>query len=134
MPYTISWHLQNHVLHVQFTGDVTEIDLVDSSADLHSMLSTCATPVHIVYNGIHILDYPNSMAAVKQALRHFCLLPAMGWLIFTGFNAPDTSLVGSAVMQVMMRNFKHAHSMEDVDLILSKVDPALESLLTRTRA
>ena len=132
MTYTISWHIPARVVHVLFTDDVTETDLIDSSEDLYSLLVQSEVPVHILYNGTGIVDFPDRMTTVKRALRRFTCHPAMGWLIFAGFSTPDLRYVSNAIMQVMMRNFKNVHSLEDVDIILEQIDSSLETRLVRT--
>src|SRR5690349_7917137 len=100
MAYTIAWRMGPQVLDVTFSGEVTESDLIYSSEAITDLLAFADAPVHILYNGLDVQDFPRSMIVLKRVLRRFCALPSMGWLFFVGFNTPDLRYVGNAIMQV----------------------------------
>jgi hypothetical protein len=122
MPYEITWIRENRIVCLRVWGVFSEQELVASSGEMREALSSGTAPVHVVCNASEIIDYPKNIRVVKEGAQLYFSHPSMGWFMFLGFDKPIMRFFSNTIMQLLMRNFKHARSMEEVMSILCNVD------------
>ncbi|MCU0515018.1 MAG: hypothetical protein MUE40_20880 [Anaerolineae bacterium] len=126
MTYQIRWHIENRVIHFHIWDKFTEAEMISSSEEIGQLLAQGTAPIHIICDVNGVTDYPRNIPVIKRSAQVYMNNPAMGWFIYLGFEHPIMRFLSSTIMQVLLKNFKHARSMEHVNEILPLVDPSLE--------
>jgi hypothetical protein len=125
MPYEITWIREKRIVCLRVWGLFSEEELLTSGKLMAEALSIGIPPVHVICNASEITDYPKNIRVVKEGAQLYFSHPSMGWFMFLGFDKPIMRFFSNTVMQLLMRNFKHARSMDEVMAILCKVDVTL---------
>jgi hypothetical protein len=125
MPYEITWLRDKRIVSLRVWGVFSETELIASGSQMRDALSEGTAPVHVVCNATEVVDYPKNIRVVKEGAQLYFSHPAMGWFMFLGFDKPIMRFFSNTIMQLLMRNFKHARSMEEVMSILCKVDATM---------
>jgi hypothetical protein len=122
MPYEITWIRDRRIVCLRVWGVFSEEELTTSSKLMGEALAAGTPPVHVICNASDISDYPKNIRVIKESAQLYFAHPSMGWFLFLGFDKPIMRFFSNTIMQLLMRNFKHARSMEEAMAILCRVD------------
>jgi hypothetical protein len=126
MSYTIKWHRENRIIHLRIWGSFTDEELITCSNEIRdNFLEVGIPPVHVICDVLGVESYPHNIAIIKKGSQPYLSHRSMGWFIFLGFDTPIMRFLANTIMQILMRNFKHARTMEDALAILCRVDPGV---------
>ena len=130
MAYEISWLVENQVIHVAISGDVTIDSLEAMTTEVVRLIDGSNTPcVHLLINDEYVKNIPKQILKLlntSQSLWH----PRRGWLIIYG---TDNKLFRFLTQMLSrMINLKHRRfvTREEAFAFLQSVDATLPSLDT----
>ncbi len=108
MPHQQSWLIQNQVVYVVFSGDMSAEDVGDAFHDSgqHVIESTDA-PVHFFHNWTAVTKFPTSLSQVFKVTQNSkAPLRKVGWVVAYGKNTKLFKFMGNIFFQLFSVRFR----------------------------
>lgn len=108
MPHQQSWLIQNQIVYVVFSGDMSTGDVGEAFHDSarHIIESTDA-PVHFFHNWEEVTKFPTSLSQVFKASRDTkAPIRKVGWVVAYGNNTKLFKFMGNIFFQLFSVRFR----------------------------
>lgn len=128
MSHQQAWLIQNHIVYVVFSGEMTAEDVGEAfhqSAE-HVIESTDA-PVHFLHNWCDVASFPTSLSKVFKASRNTkAPTRKVGWVVAYGKYNRLFKFMGDIFFQLFSVRFRLYETLEEAVDFLCKQDTRLD--------
>lgn len=129
MKIDTKWLVNQHVVSVEGSGQLSEDDVRECISLLSSMLDESEkTLVHIVINVSQVESIPVNMQLLTDLSKPYLTHTRMGWLIMYGSQNKMIDYSSSIVSQIFKTRFRQVDTREDVISFLKYVDSSLSEM------
>ena len=125
MPVTIDWYIENHVLLVIYSGDVTIDDIRQQYEKGIALSESVNTPmVHLIVELDNLQSFPKRIADYKSVAGEKA--KNSGWVILVGENKM-IRFIASIVSNVMKTRYTYVSTREDALAYIQERDSSVLS-------
>ena len=129
MPQQTSWIIENHLVQMKYTGDISVEDLVEGSTQLKANLESSDAPlVHVLVDVLEMTSFPKRVQEITPIVREAMSHPRYGWLVLVGFKNPFVSSLAFLVSQIFRSRYRAFKTYDEAMHFLEQVDPELMHL------
>lgn len=131
MPHQQSWLIQNRVVYVVFTGDMSAGDVGDAFHEsARHVIESNDAPVHFFHNWTEVRKFPTSLSEVFKVSRDSkAPVRNVGWVVAFGQNTKLFKFMGNIFFQLFGVHFRLFETAEEAADFLCEQDTRLEKSL-----
>jgi hypothetical protein len=127
MPYRVSWHLPERIIHIELQGVITLQDILECSLNLRQCIKTSARTVHILVDVQQLKLFP---ANIQQIYNNYPRrLANTGCTILIG-GTPVMQFTANVLGKLIGVRMKLADTVDAAIAMLCRQDDALVEHLT----
>lgn len=128
MPHRQSWLIENQIVYVIFTGDMSSEDVGEAFHDsAQHVIQSTDTPVHFFHNWGGVTKFPTSLSQVFKASRNTkAPIRKVGWVIAYGKNTKLFKFMGNIFFQLFSVRFRLFKTEEEAIDFLCEQDTRLD--------
>lgn len=126
MAYNIHWVVPSRILEIKLEDEVTMSAMVTLVEETHTFVNAGQAPVHILIDSTRLMNRAVNFQEINQIAKTMGN-PGTGWWVIIN---PGKMIwfVASVLSKLLGVKLKSAHSVEEAQSILQRVDLTLESL------
>lgn len=128
MSHQQAWLIKNHVVYVEFSGNMSAEDVGDAfhESAAHVIESTDA-PVHFLHNWCDVSSFPTSLSKVFKASQNTkAPIRKVGWVVAYGKYNRLFKFMGDIFFQLFSVRFRLYETFEEAVDFLCKQDTRLD--------
>jgi len=125
MPYQTDWYIEDRVVKIDVTGELT-LDQIDAfDADYHYKTENGMPPVHMLLNCNRVTRFPMDIGKIYPVLSKRKHTRA-GWILLISGNSACQYVVQNLTNLLKIR-FHSCSSVEEAFVFLTQVDETLSA-------
>jgi len=118
MPYTISWHTENHIMLVELSGIVTQDELTSITDESFGLVQQSTARVHAIVDQSAVESMPKSLKALSSSMpRNRSENQGITVLIVPDMNRWG-KFIASTLMQLVGLEYRVVNSMDEAESLL----------------
>jgi hypothetical protein len=125
MAFQNRWLVEDRVVLVEFSGDITLDELMANDADMLRYVNSGTPPVHIICKLQGAKRFPTNISNISRSAKQYLTSPNIGWFLIVGVDNPLLTFIGSIVAQVSQLKFKQAADLDEALQVLGRMDFSL---------
>lgn len=132
MPFKQAWYIENHVIKVEFWGDLTVEDIAKAFQMLSKFLEESnAQRVHIIHDWSNLEHFPINLTAIRNAIdfNQSMALDKLGWVVIFGVKRQLIKFAGDLTFQLFQIRTHIADDFDSALAFLQTQEPNLKSIL-----
>jgi hypothetical protein len=127
MPTHVSWFIENRLIEVKFTGDITAEDLEHGAKQVAVLLNqTTHAPVHVLHDYGAMTDFPRNLNLVRVVSKVSLSHPRRGWIVAHSIQQSLARFIATGAAHLSKAKIHILDTREQALTFLKRIDPALQ--------
>jgi hypothetical protein len=132
MPFKHEWYIQDHIIKVEFWGNLTVEDIANAFQILSKFLNESnAQRIHLIHDWSKLERFPISLTAILNAIdfNQRKILDKIGWVVIFGVQRQLIRMAGDLTFQLFQIHTHMADDLHSALEFLQDQEPSLKSIL-----
>lgn len=120
--YTVAWKIENQVLLVELSQEVTGNDIKNLNDHImRQYLDSSPNEIHLIVVGSNITKLPSNIAEVAKASKDFANHPKLGMSVYVDMLNPLIAFLANVATQIVGQPYKMTKTVDEAMAVLEKL-------------